>query len=260
MAGLSKAHICTQGAAAFYLGGSLLRCSKPKIGENERVGGGLRGKITGFSKNSRRRLLYTMGKILRSMMPYMITLTYPAEFPAEGVVWKNQMRSWWQRLKRRYPKVGGVWKLEPQKRGAPHFHLLVWGLERVPLLALRAFVSRSWYEVVASGDIKHLAAGTRVEGIRSQSGVMRYAGKYMGKLEETEVEGWREPGRFWGVKGAESIPWADLVSYPVSMRQAVKLLRLIRRAMHCRRGNLPGLTMLSNNPDYWEERLVFLIT
>lgn len=67
-------------------------------------------------------------------------------------------------------------------------------------------------------------------------------------------------GAFGGVKAAENIPWADLFRCALTYGQAVRLLRLMRRAMHCHRGNLPGLTMLSNNPDHWFENLERLIT
>lgn len=258
--GLSNPHICTgRGSANFWVGGGLLNCTKPGE-QGEQVGGGKRGKVQGFSPASRRRLLYTFGKIQRAKMPVMVTLTYPAEFPTDSQVWKNHLRRWWQRLKRRIPGAGAVWKLEPQKRGAPHYHLLVWGLEGVPLGEMKAYISKSWFQVVASGDKKHLLAGTRVEPVRDHRGVMSYAGKYLGKVEEEDIPGWQEPGRFWGIKSAECIPWAELVSYPVTMTEAVKLLRLIRRAMKCKRGNLPGLTMLSSNPDFWNERLERLLT
>lgn len=260
--GLSNSHICTsqpKGNVDIWVGGGLISCSKPKL-QSKQLGGGRRGKVTGFSSSSRRRMLYLIGKIERVKLPVMITLTYPSEWPSSGVVWKNHLRRWWQRLKRRVPAAGGIWKLEPQKRGAPHFHLLVWGLEDVPWVDLLVWVSRSWYEVVGSGDKKHLVAGTRVERIRNRKGVMSYATKYLGKINEAGMEGWDEPGRFWGVKSAQNIPWAGLFSCALTFGQSVRLLRLMRRYMKCHRGNLPSLTMLSNNPDHWFERLEDLIT
>jgi hypothetical protein len=89
-----------------------------------------------------------------------------------------------------------VWKLEPQRRGAPHFHLLLFGLEEG---LSKDWLSRSWYEVVGSGDERHLRAGTRVEGIRSWRGVMSYAAKYLGKLESLPKDWLGGVGRWWGV-------------------------------------------------------------
>jgi hypothetical protein len=63
---------------------------------------------------------------------------------------------------RRYSKgrCGAIWKLELQDRGAPHFHLLIFGLRYLPA----ALLARRWYEIVGSGDVNHLSAGTSVLG------------------------------------------------------------------------------------------------
>lgn len=259
--GLSNPHICTRenrGSLTVYLGGGLLQVKKPKSSIPGNLGGGVRGEISTFSAGSKRRLLYTFGKIQRSALPVMITLTYPEEFSTESQVWKNDLRKFWQRLERLLP-VGCVWKLEPQKRGAPHFHMLVWGLDRVPLYDLRVWISKAWYEVVGSCDLKHLRAGTKVETVRSWRGVMAYASKYLGKVLN-DLVGWDQPGRFWGVKGSKNIPWAKMFSMGLTMRQCIKLLRYMRRYMHCKRGCLPSLTMLCNNPDFWFDNINFLST
>ena len=36
------------------------------------------------------------------------------------------------------------WKLEPQERGAPHYHCLIWGVDEGELLD---FVAYTWYEI-----------------------------------------------------------------------------------------------------------------
>lgn len=254
--GLSNPHICTQeGTLSLWIGGGLMQCSKPVGDMGKVIPGGKRGKVTRFSAASRRRMLYTLGKIQRAKLPLLVTLTYPLAFPADGARWKSHLRRWYQRLERKVPGVGCIWKLEPQKRGAPHFHLLIWGLDGVPLAEFRSWASKSWYQVVGSEDEKHLRAGTRVEIVRDRNGMMAYASKYLGKvLEDGDLQGWDQPGRFWGVKGADNIPWADLFTCAVSYGQAVKLLRYMRRYIRCKRGGLPGLSILTN-PDYWFERL-----
>lgn len=255
--GLSNPQICTrEGQVSYWIGGSLITCKKP-MPESKQVGGGPRKSITGFSARSRLNLLYTIGKIQKSVTPYLITLTYPLEWSQDARKWKNDLRKFYQRMRRKVGRVCALWKLEPQKRGAPHFHLLVWGLGGVPLEDLRLWISRIWYEVVNSADVKHLQAGTRVEKIRDWKGVMSYASKYLGKV--IEAVGWDKPGRFWGVLGREFIPWAELIQAAISFPEAVKLLRLLRRKIHCKRSNLPALSILTGSPDYWftnHERLV----
>ena len=157
-----------------------------------------RGEIREFSRRSRTRLQQTLcavpiAHVQRGML--FATLTYPAAYPGDWKKWKQQLNVWFHRLRRRCPAAATVWKLEPQKRGAPHYHLVVVG---VPFMA-RDWLSQSWYEVVASGDPKHLAAGTNVQAVHSHRGVVAYAAKYTAKREELP-ESWQGGvGRFWGV-------------------------------------------------------------
>jgi hypothetical protein len=124
-----------------------------------------------------------------------LTLTYPDQWPGDWQRWKGNLRAWFERLRRRLPEAGATWKLEPQRRGAPHFHLLVVG---VPYIA-KDWLSRSWYEVVGSGDPRHLAAGTNVQLAHSHRGVLSYAAKYCAKAEQLPPDWQGGVGRWWGV-------------------------------------------------------------
>jgi len=131
--------------------------------------------------------------VARGML--FITLTYPDAYPGDWRQWKAQLDNWLLRLRRRLPLAAGAWKLEPQIRGAPHFHLLVVG---APFIA-KDWLSQSWYEVVGSGDPKHLDAGTQVQLARSHRGVVAYAAKYTAKAQRLPAS-WQEGvGRWWGV-------------------------------------------------------------
>ena len=238
--GLSTAHICT------WNGGHLIKVTRNRTVNTG--GGGARGKITGFSKNSRRRLMRTIAKTKKVQLPIFVTLTYPGQWDNNPKKWKRDLRVFWMRLNRALPGVGCIWKLEFQKRGAPHFHLLVWGSGYAPLLIN---VSRIWYETVGSGDERHLRAGSRVEMVKSWRGVMAYASKYLGKVELLPVT---EPGRFWGVMAEENLPWADMVQMALTDRQACQFLRLMRRMAHLRGRAYNSLTIFTD-ADFWVDRL-----
>ena len=139
--------------------------------------------------------------------------------------------------------------MEPQRRGAPHFHLLLWGLRRSAHL-LR-WVSLTWYEVVGSGDGRHLQAGTRVEALRSWKGVMSYAAKYSAKMVEELPEGWEHVGRWWGIWNRAAAPvWVFEVGVTSDMFDLVKgwMLDVVEGKMRARGLSLAGLEYCRRNP------------
>jgi len=240
---LSTAHNC--GKYNIWLNGGMIKVSKPprKV-KQKKSGGGLRGKIGGFSYSSRRRLMRTLGAIdKRADLPLFVTLTYPKEFPTDGKIWKLHLKKFVERFRYHFPEACGIWKLEPQKRGAPHYHMLVWGAARMDVLL---WVSQAWYEIVGSGDEKHLLAGTQVQKVRSWRGVMSYASKYFGKT--FQVTGWDNPGRFWGVFHRDLLPWSEVYETDLTYRKAVEIMRCLRRYAHIKGRDYQSLTVLCNDP------------
>lgn len=156
-------------------------------------GGGLRSKIIKFTNCSRRNLLF---KVRNSdkVLSVMCTLTYPLEFPCDGKIVKKHLANFRKFLVRK--GISGVWFFEFQERGAPHIHFLLSGFVDKDVVAKR------WFEIVKSGDEKHLRAGTRIELIRRQDGAERYACKYACKNYQKVVpDGFIDVGRFWSSFG-----------------------------------------------------------
>lgn len=213
------------GYASFRDGGSVVEVRPGRADLRYRqAGGGRRGNVQQFTKASRRRLLRRVGSLERAVLPLFVTLTYPAEWPENPREWKRHLKAFFKRLRRRYCRSSAIWKLEFQVRGAPHFHLLLYGIGG-DITEFREWLSRAWYEVCATGDILHLRAGTNAQEIRSHRGVMNYASKYLGKPEDYQ-EG---VGRYWGVFGAEFLPLAPLVTIPLSDTAVFRLNRWLRR-------------------------------
>lgn len=257
--GLSKAHISPQ--AEFWLNGTLITCKKNML--LEPVGGGKRGQVHSFTNASRRRLMYKLGKVDRRAVPLFLTLTYPDQFSDDYKKWARDIDTFRKRFRRK--GWAAIWRKEfkTRKTGenagrvAPHFHLLVWGAEYAHLLA---WASQAWYEIVGSGDEKHRQAGTRVEILKNVRGARGYVGKYIGKEDQEDLDAFSVEvgslGRMWGVINEDLIPWADSIVYEFTLPEAVKLLRLMRRYMRMKkRGNLPSLTLLCNDPEFWFDRL-----
>jgi hypothetical protein len=149
----------------------------------------------------------------------MITLTYPADFPLDGVLVKKHfelIRKWFVAH-----GVKGLWILEFQKRGAPHFHIFTPKIN-INKLAL----SRIWYKIVGSGDIRHLNAGTRVEWLRVEHATASYCCKYASKMYQKEVpEGYVSVGRFWGLFGGLKAPREVVTGHLKDMAPMIRIIR-----------------------------------
>ena len=162
-----------------------------------------RGVIQAFSKKSRLRMMRFINSIDIEKMTagFFVTLTYPKEFAKNPLVWKEHLRIFKERLNREFPAVSGLWRLEPQRRGAPHFHLILWGCSSLFTTAGKKWLSRVWYEVVNSGDIKHLRAGTQIKRLVSSKQLFYYVSKYMAKTQKgyTTAQFKYPVGRYWGV-------------------------------------------------------------
>lgn len=195
-----------------WRGSSLVRVQRDWL-PGDQIGGGVRGRISGFSENSRRRLMYRLAKIERGGLPVLVTLTYPDcyyERLERFENWKRDIDTLGKRISRAFPGAGACWKMEiiDRKSGLykgvmfPHFHLLIWG---VGVDLLREFISLAWFQVVKTGDIHHFKAGTRVEQVRTENGVRSYVSKYLCK---TAAENTRYLGRWWGFIGKKNLPWA----------------------------------------------------
>jgi hypothetical protein len=77
-----------------------------------------------------------------------VTLTYPHEYPEDPEVCKNHLKALRRRLQREFGDCAGFWRLGIQRRGAWHFHLLLFvGPSIGSIGELRRFISSSWYEV-----------------------------------------------------------------------------------------------------------------
>jgi hypothetical protein len=228
---LSKAHI--RPFVEWVEGASLIKTTVYKPGASDKRG--KRGKIKGFSYASRLRLLEVIGAIRRDAeLPMFATVTYPDKFPTCEQA-KKDLAAFVRRMKRQFSECAMIWKMEPQERGAPHFHMLIWG---VSLHELMSFVPVAWFDIAGQGDHNHLLFHLGllknqhcVQAVRTFRGVWNYAAKYIGKT--FEVAGWSEQwtGRFWGIINSENIPFGKICNQEVDLVQAYDLMRAQRHFM-----------------------------
>lgn len=219
-----------------YQGGALVELRRQtRAGLPVRAGGGRRGVITKFSAASRRRLMREFNKLDEAHLVagYFATLTYPAEYPCVAET-KRHLDSMCKRIMRRFPSCGLIWRVEPQKRGAPHYHLFLLGLRPEGDVhewrrGLRRWLAAAWYDVVGSGDPRHLVAGTQFDPVKNIARAKAYAAKnYFAKDKHQFSDPF--PGRHWGVVGNVAQYEACQVRIPLTWREACDVFRVMDNA------------------------------
>lgn len=239
-------------------GGKLCVMKEEKLDsdpEEEKQTRAARKEIRDFSAASRRRLqrkLATINEDEAGGLPDFLTLTYPGEYSGDWQRWKRDLEAFRHALERKWPQVWGVWRLEFQKRGAPHFHALLWDGPQMVGMEVRdgatgkniviadgqnehnkkvfEWMSQTWYRIVGSGDAKHLLAGTRIEPIQTWNGVRYYTSKYLAKLPEGGFCPVAYTGRFWGVIGGKR--WrVSLFQRQMGEETYFKMRRVLRRRL-----------------------------
>jgi hypothetical protein len=227
------------------------------------VGGGARGKCSGFSAASRRRLMQRMCMWnLEDVHLSFVTLTYPGEYSSDWQTWKRDLDVFLRWLKRNMAEaIGCIWRVEFQKRGAPHFHLLLASSEKTctceprkmmvkgrekyvhtkscRVNGLRTLVGQKWAGVVRDGYLssggdaeaysghyeRHLQAGTGIDVVVGRKQMMAYVSKYLAKVDQVGLDGW---GRNWGcvnMNGKLDFNPVEVVN--MEEEEAVKMRRMV---------------------------------
>lgn len=156
-------------------------------------------------------------------------MTYHSEWP-EAPACHALLRAWLKRLQRRFRGClkGWLWRKELQRRGAPHYHVMLWFGVELGRGEVEWAVMQAWHDCcvaagfVAAGDEAHYVHGCNVRPVRSR-GVVAYLSKYLAKLEDA---GGASIGRIWGYGG--NLPDVAL-GLNLSRDALVELCRRLRR-------------------------------
>lgn len=202
---------------------------------------GGRGKITGFSMESRRRLMDVLFRVdwrketvrdarATDAHTYFITLTYGDDYPTDFEDYKNDLRIFQKRLDRWLNgRYSAIWKLEFQNRGAPHYHLVLFSRRLLSADRLNEWVSDNWAEIITNrmgydatyqDTIRAVHAGEKSSGRcvlpaynpdgEDCTRLVNYLSKYMAKPfkfvshdnESVKVF----TGRCWGIWHKDNLP------------------------------------------------------
>jgi hypothetical protein len=221
---------------------------------------GNRGKVQTFSVGSRMRLLRRFARLevvegdgYRSKVSFL-TLTTLAHLHPRVI--KKFSQRLFKRISRKYPSLSVVWRLEFQKRGAPHLHCVLFNAPWVD----RTWIVASWGELV--GQVNPVVDIRRVKSSRQ---LVSYVSKYVAKIGDSSLLDigtknagdfgrWNgmetSVGRIWGVWNAESLPYADLETTVVPLDGSWWMIR-----GYCRKffefiseEDMAGFTVFTDDP------------
>lgn len=241
-----------------------------------------RGKITTFSRKSRKRMLEKTARLsldtyVKNMPILFVTLTYGQDWPHPSEA-KTHMRNLWKRIVREYSTAAAIWRLEFQKRGAPHLHLLIFN---VPFIS-KDVLKQIWSEIIEyqywdySAETPR-APFTRIEALRSGKKAMAYVSKYVAKNEDEAVHGFNyvpyltagvTVGRVWGVLGSKFLPWGEIITGTVELPRddMLHVLWQFRRLMAKRwqhaakSGRHRGASLFVDHVQPWHRAFIWCLT
>lgn len=189
-----------------------------------------KGDITTFSRSARRNLIRKMMRVERHeiSVPIFVTLTYHERYPSQNAPLKKELGRFLQAIRRLPATFHYLWRIEWQKRGAPHFHLLLWHDDpeyEWDVQAFKGWSLRTWHRVCSSRSAAHARKGAHVELCNTWSKAMSYVCKYLGKSDVPDDIEFR--GRHWGA--SNSLPLDAQLEVEISLEEFYVLRRLIRK-------------------------------
>lgn len=221
-----------------YTDGQWIEIRQPFYGAT--LGGGLRGAVTTFSAQSRKRFMKKIYILQSSSRCLWVTLTQPAAFVGSTGA-RRMAKLWTARVRRAYPDACGLWRIQPQKRGAPHFHIMVYGIpaDGLDVKSVRVALAKMWTAVVVGGieNGSQLSAKSRgqiarygcdVAEMDTSTGVQRYASRYLSRTDAVGNNAVR--GRQWGVFNRDALPVSRTDAVTVTRAVAQNVVRAVRRS------------------------------
>lgn len=191
-----------------------------------------RGDVEEFSHESRKRLLrkFACLQTFNLHKATFVTLTYHHGHESDTRKAIKDFMTFLQYLRDTTPGVNYIWRLEMQKRGAPHFHLILFfpaALKNIELGPLSRRLSKSWNRIADPTSKAHKKYGCKVEEVHSSRKCFAYLSKYIAK-ESAEVQDVYR-GRRWG--HSTNMDFSPLYDIDISHEVFVVVKRMVRKLL-----------------------------
>jgi len=210
-----------------------------------RSAGGKRGQIRGFSDEAARRLREAFMTLhVEGFALWAFTLTTHRIFtPCE---WRLLMMRFRQAVKR--SRWAGLWRVELQRRKAPHAHVAFWLPAGIGHAEVEALWLKCTGEALDAAAVEHAVRSRKI--LQDASGWAYYMGLHDGKKKEAQL-GW--VGKQWGIWNRDTLKTRDARVFTLDPRAHVSLLRVLRKlewARRCKRHEAEGRRLRVLVADY----------
>ena len=166
-------------------------------------GGGHRDQIKGLSKGSRRRLVHLINSFGPVNQSFFVTFTMreASENFKEWKAWLNRVLT---SMRKAFPTISGIWRLEFQKRGTPHFHLLLFTNELTDIKVLRGKLKTYWSNAIGKQNTSFHSC--KVEKVKDVKKSGFYLAIYQAKNEQDRTD--IPTGKTYGIINRKLLPIA----------------------------------------------------
>jgi hypothetical protein len=196
-----------------------------------------RGIIRNFSQASRNRLLRLFSCLQYSKFynTYFVTLTYHNRNEPKRATCKSDLNVFLQYIRDNYPLSHYIWRLELQKRGMPHFHVILFNMPQTDLKAedkLRHELNIAWHRIADPTSSSHFSYGFDIKRLISFKQAFFYISKYCAKIDNNLD--CKKLGRIWS--RSVDLPVGPTCIVTLSTTEYYFIRRICRKIIEKRKG------------------------
>lgn len=170
--------------------------------------------------------------------PLFVTLTFGRSYPTDAA----ELRQIWDRfartVRRKFPVGSGIYRKELQERGAPHVHLILFGVRFWAIEDIEA----AWAAAAGPAYAPDLQNAVDIERVDDYEETAAYVDKYLAKDADCVVVA--ELGRPWGVINRRNLP-IHIQSVKVTPAEYLRITRAMRE-------HLPPIRPGAWQPGAWD--------
>jgi hypothetical protein len=184
--------------------------------------------IKKFSNNARRRFIRKLAHINLQVYakPIFVTLTYHNVLPKSNTELKSHLDKYLQFLRTYTYKFEYVWRLEFQKRGAPHFHIILFpkkGYDNKDYQKWKRDLPAFWRKTIGEWDSSMQLYAVDVQKLDGKKNIFFYLSKYAAKESDVLVDDYK--GRMYGF--SSTIILKPLLHLEITLQDFERLRKII---------------------------------